>query len=38
VDRAPTRDELAQAVQESGLSLVRLDGLLEPVSHGDMGA
>ena len=29
VDRAPTRDEIAQVVRESGLSLVRLDGLVE---------
>jgi hypothetical protein len=38
VDRAPTRSELAEAVQASGLSLVRLEGLLEPEARGDIGA
>jgi hypothetical protein len=34
VDRAPTRDEIAQVVRESGLSLVRLDGLVEAQHQG----
>jgi hypothetical protein len=33
VDRAPTRDEIARAVRDSGLSLVRLDGLVEPLGR-----
>jgi len=29
VDRAPTREEIAEVVRSAGLSLVRLDGLVE---------
>jgi hypothetical protein len=38
VDRAPTRTEIAGAVRESGLSLVRLEGLTEREARGDIGA